>query len=49
MFGNIANKNLSIPTFPSDPYGPEQLAKLLEVVPVRYGRRPLNAIYILFR
>lgn len=34
-FSLIENKNLSIPRVPSDPYGPEQLGVLIEVVPVR--------------
>jgi insulysin len=34
-FSAIPDKSLSSPRFPSDPYRPEQLAKLLQVVPVR--------------
>jgi len=34
-FAAIPDKNLSPPRVPSDPYGPAQLGKVLEVVPVR--------------
>ena len=34
-FSAIPDKSLVQPRFPSDPYGPQQLGKLLEVVPVR--------------
>eukprot|EP01041_Mallomonas_annulata_P009052 gene9052-18749_t len=34
-FTPIEDKNLSVPSFPSDPYRPEQLAKIIEVVPVK--------------
>ena len=38
-FSSIPDKFLTSPRFPSDPYRPEQLAKILEVVPVRYNRK----------
>ena len=34
-FSAIPDKSLASPHFDSDPYGPEQLMKILEVVPVR--------------
>lgn len=34
-FSKIPDKALSPLRFPSDPYGPEQLGKILQVVPVR--------------
>ena len=34
-FSAIPDKSPSSPRFPSDPYRPEQLGKILEVVPVR--------------
>lgn len=40
-FSAIPDKSLSSPRFPSDPYRPEQLAKLLQVVPVRCELIPL--------
>lgn len=41
-FSAIPDKSLVQPRFPSDPYGPLQLGKLLEVVPVRYSRTILR-------
>lgn len=40
-FSAIPDKSLTSPRFPSDPYRPEQLAKLLQVVPVRYQPAPV--------
>ena len=34
-FSAIPDKKLSSPRFPSDPYGPTQVSKQLQVVPVR--------------
>lgn len=43
-FSAIPDKSLSSPRFPSDPYRPEQLAKLLQVVPVRYQLVPVSQL-----
>lgn len=34
-FSEVPNKNLSRTIFPSDPFGPSQVQKYLEVVPIR--------------
>ena len=34
-FSNVVNKNLSLNCFPSDPYGPRELGRVVEVVPVK--------------
>lgn len=49
-FSAIPDKSLTTPRFPTDPYGPEQLGKMLEVVPVRYLTRNFinNTIFKLF-
>jgi secreted Zn-dependent insulinase-like peptidase len=35
-FAAVPDKYLTPARFPSDPYGPQQVAKMLQVVPVRY-------------
>jgi insulysin len=37
-FSPIENKNISTPVFPGKPYGPEQLAKRVSVIPVKEMR-----------
>jgi insulysin len=34
-FSLIENKNVSVPTFPAEAYGEEQLGRILEVIPIR--------------
>jgi len=34
-FSAVPNKDLSRPVFDKDPYGPEQVQKFLEIVPIR--------------
>jgi insulysin len=35
-FSAVPNKDLPRPVFPSDPFGPTEVKKYLEVVPIRY-------------
>jgi len=41
-FSNVANQHVSVPVFPGEPFGPEQLSKRLSIVPVRDGMRSLD-------
>eukprot|EP01035_Chromulina_nebulosa_P017237 gene17237-22763_t len=34
-FSLIPDRNVTVPSFPSDPYGPEQLSKLVHTIPIR--------------
>lgn len=34
-FSKVPNKNLPRPSVPSDPYGPEELSKLVQMIPIR--------------
>ena len=41
-FATVSNQNIETPSFPGQPFGPEQLSKRLSIVPVKDGVRCLD-------
>jgi len=44
LFGAIVNKNVALPEWPGNPFGPEQIGKRLLVVPIM-DRRSLSITF----